>query len=278
MTVADPRLWPATDKVASAALRGKIEGLQFVHPKPMAVNVPTLDLRVTRGAPRLDRQLLYGWGVELIETRDADAFVRSTRDGYCGWVSRSGLGDTAPPTHRVTSATTLAFAEPSIKAPNPPRLSMGAHLQIVARTGALSETAKGAFVPTAHITPISQTGTDPASVARKLLGTPYLWGGNGSDGIDCSGLVQLALELCGIHFPGDSDLQRAEGPEVPISDLRRNDLVFWKGHVALATSPTTIIHANAHHMCVAEEPLEDALARISAEYGPPLKVSRPTRR
>ena len=46
--------------------------------------------------------------------------------------------------------------------------------------------------------------------------------------------------------------------------LQPGDLIFWKGHVAMATGADTLIHANAHHMAVTEEPVATALARIAA--------------
>ena len=92
---------------------------------------------------------------------------------------------------------------------------------------------------------------------------PYLWGGKTSLGIDCSGLVQIALNACGIHCPRDTYMQEAAlGSAVPAKGLRRGDLIFWKGHVAIARDGESIIHANAFHMAVAIEPLAEAAARI----------------
>jgi cell wall-associated NlpC family hydrolase len=102
-------------------------------------------------------------------------------------------------------------------------------------------------------------------VADTLLGTPYLWGGASRWGLDCSGLVQAALLACGIDCPRDSDQQRALGREIDEGEpLRRGDLVFWSGHVGLLSDAETLLHANAHHMAVAYEPLGEATARIAA--------------
>ncbi len=100
-----------------------------------------------------------------------------------------------------------------------------------------------------------------------FLGAPYLWGGRDSLGLDCSGLVQQALYAVGAACPRDTDQQALLGESVPRSELARGDLVFWRGHVGMMLDETRLIHANAHHMAVAIEPLSAAVARIAGKGG-----------
>jgi cell wall-associated NlpC family hydrolase len=95
-----------------------------------------------------------------------------------------------------------------------------------------------------------------------------LWGGKSSLGIDCSGLVQVSMNAAGLPCPRDSDMQQAAlGRLLDANeprDLRRGDLIFWKGHVAIVRDADTIVHANAFHMATAIENTHDAIARIEA--------------
>jgi cell wall-associated NlpC family hydrolase len=128
--------------------------------------------------------------------------------------------------------------------------------------------AEGAgWIPARHLAPIGADFSEPAATAERFLGTPYLWGGRDSVGIDCSGLVQQALYAAGLACPRDSDLQAQLGSAVDAGDLARGDLVFWRGHVGMLLDEARLIHANAWHMAVAIEPLAEAVERIARRGG-----------
>ena len=186
-------------------------------------------------------------------------------DGYVGWLPASTLlAPRGAPTHRVTALRTLAFPGPSIKLPPVMMPPLGARLTVV-REQERFAVAQIGFLPAGHLAPLAHREADFVAVAERFLGTPYLWGGKTNDGLDCSGLVQVALNACGIACPRDSDMQeRALGTRIDARSLRRGNLVFWKGHVAIVRDETSLIHANAFHMAVTIEPIAQAIARISA--------------
>ena len=145
-------------------------------------------------------------------------------------------------------------------------LSFGSQLTLTGQEGRFLALDTGGFVPVQHLREIGALFTDPVAVAARFIGTPYLWGGNSRQGIDCSGLVQMACHACGFDCPGDSDMQAAGfgrllGAE---EELRRGDLLFWKGHVAFVAGPDLILHANGNDMAVTEEGMTSAIARIAA--------------
>jgi cell wall-associated NlpC family hydrolase len=129
----------------------------------------------------------------------------------------------------------------------------------------LAVTDSNGFVPACHLMPVGTREPDYVAVAERFLGVPYLWGGKSSLGLDCSGLVQIALTASGAACPRDSDMQEhALGAAVPLTELQRGDLVFWNDHVAIVRDQATLIHANAFHMAVAFEPAREAITRIAA--------------
>ena len=266
----DPRITPARPDLAAKHLEGKVSAARFVQGEEREVIDAQAPLRAepSPDAP-LMTEALMGERVTVYEFNDEGwAWGQLAEDGHVGWLPANALllPRTAP-THRVSALRTLAFPGPSIKLPPIGMPPLGATLAVWREQEGFAVSANG-FVPGAHLAPLGAHESDFAAVAARFLGTPYLWGGKTNYGLDCSGLSQVALTACGIPCPRDSDMQeRALGTPVEasgFSNLRRGDLIFWKGHMAIVRDEKTIVHANAHHMAVAIEPTIEAVRRIAA--------------
>lgn len=263
----DPRITPARSDLAAAHLRGKVKASQYVEGTEQEVIVGIAPLRQE---PRHDAPLLtealYGESMTIYETdEDGWAWGQLKSDGYVGWLPAAALlAPDAPPTHKVTALRTFLFPGASIKLPPVDALPLGAQVAVAREQDSFAVTAAGHFIPKGHLVPLAHAEPDFVAVAERLVGAPYLWGGKSSLGIDCSGLVQVALTACGVPCPRDSDMQEAAlGKPASLAGLQAGDLIFWKGHVAIARGRNSMIHANAFHMAVAIEPVAEGLARIA---------------
>lgn len=239
---------------------------RYVETTVRQVVVPSASLRrgATADAEQLD-QLLFGEQFEVLDEADGWAFGQARRDGYVGYVEAVALGAPgAAQTHTVRALRTYGYSGPSIKTAPVGLYSMNALVSAEGREGRFVKTSGGWFIEE-HLAEIDQPATDFVAVAERFVGTPYFWGGRESLGLDCSGLVQQALYATGGACPRDTDQQAAMGE--PVEALRRGDLVFWRGHVAIMISDTDIVHANGARMAVTIEPLAEAIARTKTTGG-----------
>lgn len=262
----DRRMVLANARVAHIALQGQVEAPKFAGVSLAEVATPLADLLAEPGGART-RQLLLGDGFEVLELHDGHAFGRAIKDGYCGYIREAALCAPTGVSHWVAAPGSHLYSRPRIQAPGARWVSLGSRVRVLGQTGEFAETPHG-FVPTGHLQMLGNWHPEPVEVAGLFLGVPYLWGGNSMAGIDCSGLMQVAMLGCGQTCPADSDQQQALGAEIPAGEaLQRGDLVFWQGHVGMMVDAELLIHANGYFMATVIEPLSVAMTRIEGATG-----------
>lgn len=269
------------DDLAAASLKGQVDVPKYVDGVLRQVSSGSAAVRrEPRHDAPLETEFLLGETVTIYEEREGWAWLQAEYDSYVGYVAADSLGNSGhAPTHRVAALRTHLYPSADIKAPPLDLLSMNARVAVEEINGRFARLKDGRFAIAAHLAPNDVYGDDFVAVAEQFLGTPYLWGGRTSIGLDCSALIQLSLQASGVDCPRDSDMQeRALGDALPdihdTASYRRGDLVFWKGHMGVMLDKNRLLHANAHHMAVAVEPVTEAIARIEEAEGPLTSVRR----
>ncbi len=279
MTDDDPRTTLARQDLAEQALEGVLRADRYRPVEAWQCAVPAAAVRKSPepGAEQLD-QIVFGEAFDALDRKDGWLWGRARRDGHVGWVGASGLAQPVlAPTHRVSAIRTYAYREPDIRSGVLALLTLNALVTVEASAGRFNKIARSGWIVERHIAALDDFERDPVAVAERYLGAPYQWGGRESLGLDCSGLVQQALYACGRACPRDADMQaKAAGEAIDRAQgLRRGDLVFWDGHVAVMIDEARVIHANSHHMAVAVEPLAEAeLRQREAGVGEPVAYRR----
>jgi cell wall-associated NlpC family hydrolase len=271
----DRRVTPARADLAAAHLKGKVDAQRFADGEKFSVAIgrASLRLRPSDDAAQ-DSELLFGEVFTVYDRADGWAWGQAANDLYVGYVRESALTKPFAAAARVSALMAPVFSAADLKTPVRDLLPMNAAVPVMARDGDYVNIGAG-FVHQRHLAPEAEK--DFVTIAERFLGTPYVWGGKTAAGLDCSGLIQTALQAVGKAAPRDTDMMECSLGERALAasePLQRGDLVFWKGHMGAMLDNKRLLHANAFHMAVVIELLVDAIPRIQAVAGPVTSVKR----
>ncbi len=267
MSLLDRRLNAYRPDLADLSLRGQVEAAHFVSPQTYHLTAPLADIRSTPNeSAELTSQALFGETVQVYDMAGGWAWAQLQEDGYVGYLRAEGLqAGVSAPTHRVWAVSTPLFPEPDLKSPTERFLYFWSQVEVVGERGRYAEIAGGGWLWKGHLQPLDHCEPDYVMTALRFLEAPYLWGGKSARGLDCSSLQQLALRAAGFATARDSDMQlqdeRAGAALPPDATRKRGDLLFWKGHCAIALDEQRIVNATAGYLTTLIEPFADIDAR-----------------
>lgn len=269
----DKRITPARADLAAAHLKGVVDAPRFSDGERFSICVGRAPLRVrpADGAAQ-DSELLFGESFTVYDRAHGWAWGQAANDLYVGYVREDALAAPFARDARLTALMAPVFSAADLKTPVRDMLPMNAAVPVLSRDGDYARIGQDAFVHQRHLLPEAEK--DFVAIAERFLGVPYVWGGKTAAGLDCSGLIQTALQAVGKAAPRDTDMmEKALGDAVATASCR-GDLIFWKGHMGVMLDASRLLHANAFHMAVAIEPLTEAMARIEKIAGPVTSIKR----
>ena len=283
----DRRLHAYRDDLADMALKGRVNSQRFVAAKPYHVAAAIAPVHPSPSHEAdLDTQALGGEAIDVFEIGDAWAWGQLRGDGYVGYLPAAALALGAPvdATHKVSSPHAFAYTEPTARSRPVKSMLFGTTFQVRADLPEFLELSSGGFIGASHAEPVDAIATDYVATMQAFLGTPYLWGGKSALGVDCSGLVQLALLKAGIRCPRDTDMQARDLPggvdisatstEATAGALQRGDIVYWPRHVGVMVDDAMLIHANGGRMATTIDPFVEVAARADADGRPISAIKR----
>jgi len=256
----DPRLHAWRSDIADIALAGRLFAPHYAAPLLRACGLIAAPvLQEPADGSEAVSELLPGEGFAVLDLTAGWAWGYCLADHRVGYVEAIELAEPLEPTHVVVEAQAPIQAGADPLAATLSHLPMGSRLHGEVRGASLE--FEGGFVPLAYLRAVGENEEDPVAVAQRLLGAPYRPGGRTCNGIDCSGLVQLSLQLCGIEAPRDSRDQRALGRPLPDgAPLKRGDLLFCEDHVGMMVDDRMAIQVSWEGRKVAVEPFACARA------------------
>ena len=188
-------------------------------------------------------QLLYGEKFNKIKKSGSWVYIKNCVDNYKGFIKNYNFPKKIKNTHKVSSLSANIYSKPNLKSKLKKRLTFGSKLQISKKSGFFYKT-KNFWIRKKDLKKINILNKDTFAGIKNFINVKYKWGGKHFSGIDCSALVQVFLNYNNRFCPRDTvDQIKFFKKKVKLSNIKKNDLIFWKGHVAIAISKRTLIHA-----------------------------------
>ena len=211
---------------------------------------------------KIDSQLLYGDNFKVLNKNKKWKKIKIESDGYKGFISNKNFASPIKTNFKVFVLKSSVYRKPHLNHKTNKYLSFNSRLKIIERKGKFGKFDKY-WVKLSDLKKISHKNKNIFKNIKIFKNTKYLWGGKSFKGIDCSALVQIFFNYNNIYCPRDSvDQEKYFKKKIKFENKKKNDIIFWKGHVAVALSTKKIIHAYGPMKKVVVMDTKKAIERI----------------
>ena len=188
-------------------------------------------------------QLLYGETFKKLKKVGSWIKIKNDIDNYKGYIKFKKFLPNQKNTHKVFDLSAKLYSKPNSKYKIKTKLSFGSKIKVLKKKGKYYK-FDNLWIDKKNLKKINITSKNLFDNINKFRNIKYKWGGKHFSGVDCSGLVQLCLNYNNKFFPRDTkDQVKYLKKKIKLKSIRKNDLIFWKGHVAVAISKSKLIHA-----------------------------------
>ena len=208
-------------------------------------------------------QLLYGDSFKIIKKKKSWIKIKNNLDGYKGFIKKRNFPTNQKNTHKVYNLFANLYTMPDLKFKTKKKISFGSKIKVIEKKNKFYK-FDNFWVKKSDLKEIKYKTKDIFKGLNKFVGTKYVWGGKHFSGIDCSGLVQIFFNFNNKYCPRDTkDQINYFKKKINLKNIRKNDLIFWKGHVAIAISNKRLIHAYGPLKSTIIMPIKSTIDRIN---------------
>ncbi len=189
---------------------------------------------------KLSSQILYGEKFSIIKKYKDFYKIKTDYDKYIGFIKKRKFEQSFfKPTHKVSSLKANVFSKPTKNSKIKMKLSFTSLLQVKSSNKEFFN-FDNYWIQKSDVVPIKYKEKIFKRI-KIFKNVKYKWGGKKFDGIDCSGLVQLFYKFNNLFCPRDT------GPQFryfkKLKSIKKDAIIFWRGHVAICLSKKKLIHA-----------------------------------
>ena len=207
-------------------------------------------------------QLLYGDTFKKIKTNGAWIKIKNDRDNYKGFIKNKNFKPNLKNTHKICNLAAVLYSKPTNKSRIKNKLSFESKIKVLEKKGNFYK-FDHLWIKKKDLKKINVITKDPFHNIKKFINIKYKWGGKHFSGIDCSGLIQLFFNYNNKFCPRDAkDQIKYFKKKIELRNIRKNDLIFWKGHVAIVISQSKLIHAYGPFKKVVVMSIKKTISRI----------------